>query len=475
MHSFPEPESVFQYFAELSAIPRGSGNTAGIRQWCLDKAAALGISAHADSAGNVILKKAATPGYETHPPVILQGHLDMVCAKLPDCPVNMETEPPQLIWNDDFVCADGTTLGGDDGIAIAYAFALLERSDLPHPPLTVLLTNDEETGMDGADGLQPSELTGDLLINLDSEEEGILTVGCAGGVRVHMNIPFETELFAGTIVKLTLHGLIGGHSGTEIHKPLMNAVTAITGLLAAVRIPYRLISVEGGVRDNVIPTSCTVQLTCDETAVFPLCEKIAAGLDDMKTAYPSEIHAELSTESTSTADGRTLTAQATEALIRFLRLIPNGVQEVNSRLQMPETSLNLGIICLENGILRLDSLIRSGSNSKKEALAALLCQMAENEGGEAEESGRYPAWEYQPDTRLEQAAVRVYRRLYHKKMTVRTIHAGLECGILSAKKPALQCISIGPDLFDVHTPRERLSVPSAARTWKYLTELLAEL
>lgn len=475
MPHFPEPVTVFRYFTELSAVPRGSGNTAGIRQWCLDKAAALHIRAFADEAGNVILKKDASPGYENHPVVILQGHLDMVCAKLPDCPIHMETEPPKLIWTDEFISADGTTLGGDDGIAIAYAFSLLERNDLRHPPLTVLFTNDEETGMYGASGLSPDALTGELLINLDSEEEGILTVGCAGGVRVHMKIPYETEIFSGTVVKLTLHSLIGGHSGTEIHKPLMNAITAAADILSAVRIPYRIVSLQGGVRDNVIPTSCTVSITCQSSEIRNICEIVSSELDKLKNAYPLEIYAALSSESYPVQHGKTLTEQATYDMIRLIRRMPNGVQELNEKLKMPETSLNLGIIHLENGILETDTLIRSGNNAKKQALAALLCQTAELAGGEAAESGSYPAWEYQPDSRLEQTACRVFRTHFRRDMKIETIHAGLECGILAAKKPGLQCISIGPDLFDVHTPRERLSIASAARTWEFLTELLAEL
>lgn len=472
---YPYPEPVFRYFSDLSKIPRGSGNTEGIRQWCLQTAEALGIPAYADEAGNVILRKASSEGYQAHTPVILQGHLDMVCAKLPDCPADMETEPPRLIWDAESVSADGTTLGGDDGIAIAYAFAVLERGDLPHPPLTVILTNDEETGMDGANGLSPDELTGGMLINLDSEDEGILTVGCAGGVRVHLNIPIETASVSGTAVSLTLSGLTGGHSGTEIAKSLMNANLAMAELLSDVSIPFRLSDFTGGIRDNAIPTECSVSLFCSPRDSESLCQCIESSLQALKASYPTEEKVLLSVQSVPDSAGTALTESASAALLQFLKRLPNGVQEMNNQLQMPETSLNIGVVRLQDGCICTDALIRSGINAKKDALADRLCELAESQGGTAERSGSYSAWEHRPDSRLERTALQVYKRLFGTEMTVETIHAGLECGILSAKKPGLQCISIGPDLYDVHTPRERLSIASAARTWDYLTALLAAL
>ena len=475
MQVFPQPEPVFRYFSAVSAIPRGSGNTAGIQEWCLDTAAKLGITAYADNSGNVILKKSAAPGYESHTPVILQGHLDMVCAKLPDCPVCMDTEPPKLIWGEEYISADGTTLGGDDGIAVAYAFALLEQDDIPHPQLTIILTNDEETGMDGASGLSPDELTGKMLINLDSENEGVMTVGCAGGVRVHLTVPFPSGAVSGTLLTLKLHGLTGGHSGTEIHKRLLNANIVMRDLLTAIRSPFRIAEWNGGMRDNVIPTDCTASLFCGRADKDDICRSVLSELSRLLTDYPAESDAKLEIRSQDDASGTGLTAQAAASFLRFMQKLPNGVTAMNSSLNMPETSLNIGIASLRSGTAQVDALIRSSINSEKDALTKRLIRIAESSGGTAELSGSYPAWEYRPDTELEQTAVRVFKKLYGTEPKTEIIHAGLECGILCAKKPGLQCISIGPDLFDVHTPRERLSIASAARTWEYLLALLSAL
>lgn len=471
MTNYPQPESVYRFFSEIAAIPHGSGNTEGIRRWCLDTAAKLGVDAHADSVGNVILRAPAAAGYETHPRVILQGHIDMVCAKLPDCPKNMETEGLDLIWTDEFLSADGTTLGGDDGIAVAYAFAILADKTIAHPALTVILTVDEETGMDGATGLAPEELDADILINIDSEEEGIFTVGCAGGVRSHLTYPVQTENAVGTRLLLSISGLTGGHSGAEIHKHLLNANVAMLRLLRAIPMPFQLCELQGGVRDNVIPTECSASLLVTPCALETVLEAIEREKNVLASEYPDESIC-LSMDPPVKSCGTALTQDATAALLDALAKLPNGVQEMNPALGMPETSLNLGIFYLHNGEMHADALIRSGVNAKKDALADKLRTLAEAAGGSASESGKYPAWEYRPDTALEHIAVDVFSRIYGKNPVIATIHAGLECGILAAKKPSLMCISIGPDLFDIHTPRERLSIPSAKRTWDFLLALL---
>jgi len=475
MNQYPNPEAVFRYFTEIAAIPHGSGNTGMIRRWALDTAKRLSLDAHADSTGNVIIRKAGSPGYENHPRVMLQGHLDMVCAKLPECTKNMETDGLDLIWGEEYLTADGTTLGGDDGIAIAYAFALLESKTVPHPPLTVLLTVDEEIGMDGATALAPAELDGTYLINLDSEDEGVFTVGCAGGVRSHLCYPAHFEPAEGCILKLHLSGLTGGHSGTEIHKPLLNANVMMLRLLSTVRVPFRLIAWEGGIRDNVIPTECTVSLCCDADAVSEIRRAIQNRMNEILRDYPNETGLQMTEEQAAVTNEEAMTDADTAALLRHLSALPNGVQKMNPALNMPETSLNLGIFSLRSDGMYVDALIRSGINSEKTKLAHQLAESAEKAGGTAAESGDYPAWEYQPDTALEHTAVRTFTELYRKAPVVQTIHAGLECGILSAKAPQVQCISVGPDIPDIHTPRERLSIPSAARTWDFLCALLKAL
>lgn len=475
MQNFPQPQAVFRYFSELAAIPHGSGNTAQIRDWALKTAARLHLNAYADEAGNVVIRKPASQGFETHPTVMLQGHMDMVCAKLPDCKKDMDTEGLTLCWDSEYLSAEGTTLGGDDGIALAYAFAILEDDTLPHPPLTVIFTVDEETGMDGATALSPEALDGTYLINLDSEEEGIFTVGCAGGVRVHLHYPADVRACRGTKLRLTLSGLIGGHSGAEIHKPLLNANTAMLRLLSASGFGMHLCAFEGGVRDNVIPTECTASLILSPADAEAVCDAIAQELDAVKAEYPNESGLSLQIERTDDTEETALTKDATEYLLAQLMLLPNGVQAMNPHLHMPETSLNLGIMLLREGVFHVDALIRSGTDADKEALARTLREYAEAAGGTATESGNYPAWEYVPDTALEKAAVRVFRQVYGKEPVIQTIHAGLECGILAAKASQLQCISIGPDLLDIHTPRERLHLASAKRTWEFLLALLKAL
>lgn len=474
MNRSPKPEAVFRYFTELSAIPHGSGNTAGIRKWALETAKRLSLDAHADETGNVIIRKPASAGYESHQTVIIQGHLDMVCAKLPDCTKNMESEGVTLVWQDDFLSADGTTLGGDDGIAVAYAFALLESDRIPHPPLTVVLTVDEETGMDGATGLSPDELDGTYLLNIDSEEEGIFTVGCAGGVRSHLRFPVQTETASGMCIKLSLSGLTGGHSGAEIHKPLLNANMTMLRLLRAVPVPFRLSTWEGGVRDNVIPTECEATLLCSSDDADALTGAVQRELEQIRTKYPAEQTLVLRLTQTA-ANTAALTADSTADLLLHLAKLPNGVQEMNETLHMPETSLNIGIMKLDADAMQVDALIRSGINEKKAQLARRLADIAAQAGGSSAESGNYPAWEYRPGTALESVAAQVFRGQYGKEPVIQTIHAGLECGILAAKAPQLQCISIGPDLFDIHTPRERLSISSAKRVWDFLCALLKAL
>ena len=477
MPQYPKPEAVFRYFSELASMPHGSGNTAYIRQWALDTAKRLSLDAHADAIGNVVIRKPASAGYENHPRVILQGHLDMVCAKLPECKINMDTEGLKLIWEDEYLRADGTTLGGDDGIAIAYAFALLESDSLAHPPLTAIFTVDEETGMDGASALSPDELEGTYLINLDSEEEGIYTVGCAGGVRSHLRYPVQWENADGTYLRLSVSGLTGGHSGAEIHKPLLNANVVMTKLLTAVRNPFGLTAWNGGIRDNVIPTECTAILCCADDHTADIISNIKAAEQQIRSAFPYEtaFRADITPLPDDAGMDPALSHDSVRTILNELNKLPNGVQKMNDILNMPETSLNLGIFTLTKDAMCVDALLRSGINSEKKALADKLRCLAETAGGSVSESGDYPAWEYVPDTVLEHTAASVFETMFGQAPVIQTIHAGLECGILTAKAPQLQCISIGPDLLDIHTPRERLSIASAERTWEFLLALLKAL
>ena len=477
MNTFPAPQAVFAEFTALARIPHGSGNTAEISRYCVDFAKQLGLPVKADAAGNVVIRKPASKGMEHRPTVILQGHLDMVCAKEDSCTKDMEKDALSLHFDDTFLSADGTTLGGDDGIAVAYALALLKAQNIPHPPLTVLLTVDEEIGMLGAAALSADALQGDYLLNLDSEEEGILTVGCAGGVRVMLEIPVDSSVSCGTEIKLRLSGLVGGHSGMEIHRPHLNAIVTMKKLLN-VNAPIRLCKFDGGIRDNVIPTSADAAFLCEPAEAEKIVSEIQQAFQKIKSEIPSESACQLEISIREHQESSALSVTDSRKLLRFLNELPNGVIRTNyheNGESSPITSLNLGVLHLDDSALTADFLVRSGINAEKNELAEKLHQIALDFGGRFSDSGDYPAWEYAPQTELEQVAVESCRRILGHEPLVQTIHAGLECGVLLAKSTNLQCISFGPDILDIHTPRERLSLASTERTWRLLLDILQNL
>jgi dipeptidase D len=292
---------------------------------------------------------------------------------------------------------------------------------------------------------------------------------------VHLQYPAACTDVSGAVLTLTLSGLQGGHSGAEIHKPLLNANTAMLRLLLAVKMPFRLAAFSGGVRDNVIPSESSAVLFCAPESVEQIAAAVRSELSAVQAEYPNETGVRLDITMADNSSGSAMSEAETANMLGELRLLPNGVQSMNETLHMPETSLNLGIFSLHDGFMHVDALIRSGINAKKEALAQQLESLVAKAGGKSSESGNYPAWEYREGTKLEQTAAAVFEKCYGKKPVIQTIHAGLECGILSGKAPALECISIGPDLFDIHTPRERLSLLSAQRTWEFLLALLKAL
>lgn len=473
-NSYPMPCAVFRQFEAIAAIPHGSGNTAEMSRYCVDFAKKHNLDVISDAAGNVRICKPATAGYENRPTVMLQGHLDMVCAQEETCGKNMEKDALTLKYGDEYLEADGTTLGGDDGIAVAYVLALLASDSIPHPCLNVILTVDEEIGMLGAASLSPAWLEGDYLLNIDSEEEGVFTVGCAGGVRVHLHMNAETTKISENLLVVTLSGLCGGHSGTEIHRPLLNANIAMRRMLSGIE-NIRICEWNGGILDNIIPTSATASILCDAADVDAISKQIRDICEQIKAEYPEENGIVLQISQKQMQNAQAATVSETSKILAFLNEIPNGVMQTDETLHMPKTSLNLGILTFSDGVLHLDTLVRSTSNAEKNALAKKLHDIAAEYGGAFHDEGDYPAWEYVPDTALEATAVRCYQKLYGEKPLVQTIHAGLECGVIASKTNRLQCISFGPDILDIHTPRERLSIASAARTWSLLLELLKNL
>ena len=471
-----EPTSVFAYFEEICAIAHGSGNTKAISDYLVRFAKAHDLRYIQDAANNVILFQEGTCGYEDHPPVILQGHMDMVCEKDADCTINMDTDGLDVAHDGEYVFAKGTTLGGDDGIAIAYALAILADISIPHPPLEVIITVDEEIGMLGADVIDLSMLKGRTLINIDSEEEGIFTVSCAGGATATLTLPAERRAVYGPCIKLVVDGLQGGHSGVEIHKNRANANKVMGELLGRVQaiMPLCITSFDGGAKDNAIPRSC--QVTFVALGMNPeRINDIAAQLQaEIRTRY-DEPDAVIYGDNVEALGGNAMSTEQTAKLIALLCAVPNGVQVMSKDIpDLVQTSLNLGIAKLEEDMV-LTFSVRSSVNEEKLALLAKLQELIRFHEGAYSQMGDYPAWEYRVDSPLRDTMVHVYRRMFAAEPQIVAIHAGLECGLLGEKLPGLDCVSIGPEMHDIHTSRERLGIASTRRTWEFLLEILKEL
>ena len=471
-----EPKPVFAYFEKLCSMPHGSGNTKIISDYLVSFAKEHDLRYIQDNLNNVILFAPATAGYEDHAPVIIQGHMDMVCEKDEDCPIDMEKEGLDIAHDGNWVFAKGTTLGGDNGIAVAYALALLADNTIPHPPLEVVITVDEETGMYGAAGIDLSMLQGRTLINVDSEDEGIFTVSCAGGARGTIRLPVKRRAVYGPCIKLTVEGLQGGHSGVEIHKNRANANKVMGMLLERVQklMPLCITGFSGGAKDNAIPRSCQVSLVAMGMHLERINDITQALQDEIRQQY-DEPDAIVRGDDVDALGGNALSTEDTAKVIALLNAVPNGVQAWSSDIAgLVQTSLNLGVAGLDED-LHLTFAVRSSVNSEKRELLNQLKQIAETFGGSYSETGDYPAWEYKKDSVLRDTMVSVFAEMFDKQPQVVAIHAGLECGLLSEKLPGLDCVSIGPDMEDIHTSRERLHIASTQRTWQFLLSVLQKL
>ncbi len=491
-----EPQKVFYYFEEITKIPHGSGNVEQISDYLVEFARNRNLEVIQDALKNVIIFKEAAPGYEAEPAVILQGHMDMVAVKEPGCPKDMKTEGLQAGVDGDFVYAEHTSLGGDDGIAVAYALALLDSEELVHPRLEVVITVDEEVGMDGAREIDLSMLQGNRLVNLDSEEEGVFLTGCAGGARVNCSLPLEKESGTGTVCRLFIGGLLGGHSGEEIQKERGNSNIIFGRVLRALSelYPVRLVCVEGGLADNAIPRETKAELLftgdCGSGRRDSAGQAGPAGLREPKwQAQLEKLQKEIAAELGSRDPGfvmrwefddcgeevSALSVEDTRKSAAMLSALPNGVQNMSADMPgLVETSLNLGILKLEEEGLTAEFSVRSSIESARDALIGRLAAVTELAGGSVSVSGVYPGWKYRADSPLREKMIRVYREMYGREPRVEAIHAGLECGLLGSKIHDLDCVSIGPDMQAIHTTEERLSISSTRRVWEYLLRFLAE-
>ncbi len=471
-----KPERVFYWFEEICGIPHGSGNTRAISDFLVNFAVNKGLRYVQDEMNNVVIFKDASAGYEGAAPVILQGHMDMVCEKTPDSSHDFEKDGLDLYIEDGYVRARNTTLGGDDGIFVAMALAVLEDDGLCHPPIEAVFTVDEEIGLLGAEGLDTGILSGNRMINLDSEEDGVIWVASAGGVSSRSEIPVKWAEGEGLSAEIVIDGLMGGHSGAEIDKNRASAVMLMGRLLYGLGdvCEYGLVSLYGGEKENAIPKSCTVSVLIPDDSAEEVRTYLSGLNDSLRQEYAGTdegicVRADFRGHQTA----KVLHPTSLSKIVFFLRNIPWGIQKMSGTVEnLVETSNNAGIVRLDEECFSVDCGVRSSVGSAKNDLAARIRHLTEFLGGECTFSGDYPAWEYREESPLRDLTVSVYKKLFGADPVVGAVHAGLECGLFYGKIPNLDCISLGPDIKDIHTVDEHLHIASTERYYRLLTAVL---
>lgn len=474
-----EPEKVLYYFEKICGIPHGSGNTDRLSDYCVEFAKKRNLEFFQDDIKNVIIFKNATEGRENSPTIVIQGHLDMVAEKLNDLDHDFLKDPLRLKVEGDYITAEGTTLGGDDGIAIAYALAILDSKEISHPKLEVIFTVEEETGMTGAANIDLSVLEGKYLLNIDSEEEGILTVGCAGGLRATAKFKLIKEKMSGKKCNLKVTGLRGGHSGIEIDKERANSNIIMGRILYDLRsrTDIKLINISGGSKDNAIPreTMCEVIFSNDELIfVKSILEDMELKLSREFSLSDPDIKIILKEEEF--GEYEVLNDSQLDRVLIFLINVPNGVQNMSTKIPgLVETSTNLGIIRIKNSCFEAVFALRSSVKERKEALNIRIKSLAKYLGAEYAEGAEYPEWDYNSDSKLLEIMKQVYKKMYGKEPGISSIHAGLECGYILKKLGSNEAVSFGPEMHDIHTTEERISISSIKRTYDYIIEILKNI
>lgn len=473
-----EPKKVFKYFEEICRIPHGSRNTGKISDYCVEFAKIRQLKVIRDSSNNIIIFKDGSKGYENSKPVIIQGHLDMVCEKEKDYDIDFLKDGLKLKLENDNIMAEGTTLGGDDGIAVAIALAILDSDDIDHPPLEVVFTVDEEIGMLGAAAIDCSTLKSRIMLNLDSEEEGHLLVGCAGGVTATCHLPVSESTVEGKEYEIIVNGLIGGHSGVEIHKGRANASQVLGRVLFNLRkeIEFNIVDINGGFKDNAIPREAIARIVAvDEKNNL---ENWLIGINNiLKNEYKkTDREINVSVREISTLDKSAFDENTTKRVISALVNLPGGIQKMSFDIEgLVETSLNLGILKTDNKEVTMSFSVRSSVRTEKEELVCRLESLMEVLEGYVTCEGEYPAWEYKEDSILRSIMIDIYKEQTGKEPIVETMHAGVECGLFAEKLSGLDCVSFGPNIYDIHTTAERMSVASIKRTWEYVLAILKRL
>lgn len=472
-----EPAKVFQYFEEICSIPHGSQNVEQISNYLVDFAKNRGLKYRQDEKFNVIIWKDGSKGYENAEPLILQGHMDMVAVKTAGCSKDMEKDGLDLEIHGDLISAKDTSLGGDDGIAVAYSLAILDDPEMAHPPIEAIFTVDEEIGMLGAAYMDVSDVKGRLFLNMDSEDEGVFTVSCAGGATVICKFPYQREKVSTNALCVDIHGFSGGHSGVEIDKGRANANVVMGRLLHSVRDAIQLISINGGEKDNAIAFHCKAEIAVASDRIAEVKEKIQNVFHAVAEEYKvTDPNAAMQMEESGEKDREALTKKDTQVVIEALLHMPNGIQRMNPEIKgLVQTSLNIGILRTTEENVSLCYAVRSSSENEKEFLIDKMTALTELLGGSTEITGPYPGWEYRADSRLRDVLVEVYRELYGKDPVVEGIHAGLECGLFASKMGDIDAVSLGPQMEGIHTVNEVLSISSVQRTWELVTRTLAAL
>ncbi|MCE1228304.1 MAG: aminoacyl-histidine dipeptidase [Firmicutes bacterium] len=474
-----EPKALWTYFFELSKIPRGSKVEAEAAAWVAEQGRKLGLQVEQDAVGNVLIRKPGTKGKENHPGVCMQAHVDMVCEKNEGTDHDFAKDPIKLRRVEDHLYATGTTLGADNGIGVAAGLAVMASQDIAHGPVELLVTIDEETGLTGANNIQPQWLKAKYLLNLDSEEEGYLTIGCAGGVDTiaQRKLTFIAPTAGKKAYRLKVFGLKGGHSGIDIHQGRGNAIRILAQVMKSMcpQFGCEMAAIKGGNKRNAIPREASAYLFLDpaqegaykaELAKHEAHWKAAFGAFDPGLAFSLE-----PAEAT-----QAMSMEDRKAIVSLLLAVPHGVEAMSPDIKgLVQTSTNLGVIDTRDGMVEVNLLTRSSIDASKQALADRISAICTLAGFTSELTGGYPGWKPEPKASLVKLVDGVQEQLFGKPMHIMAIHAGLECGLIGEKYPDMEMVSIGPDMWDVHTPDEHVSIPSVANFWKLLSAVLEKI
>ncbi len=472
-----EPQIIWKNFSKLNAVPRPSKKEEKVIAFIKEFGENLGLETTVDEVGNVIIKKPATPGMENCKSIVMQSHLDMVCQKNNDVNFDFETQGIQMEIDGDWVKAKGTTLGADNGLGVATIMSVLESSDIPHPDLEALFTIDEETGMTGALGLKPGQLTGQILLNLDTEEDDEIDIGCAGGIDVTVSQNYATETSNGQIVRIEVKGLQGGHSGMDIHKGFGNANIIMGRILykALENQNVQLISIDGGSLRNAIPRESVALISVRNAGEF--IENVTNGIkkEILEEFASVEAHLQINIEN-STSSEKALSVEDSKKIILVLKSLHNGVYRMSPDVQdLVESSNNVARVELKEGGLKILNLSRSSVDSSKDSVAEQLKSVSELAGMNVEFSGSYPGWKPKPGSEIVQVLEKIYTEKFAQKPHVVACHAGLECGIIGANYPEMEMVSYGPTIRGAHSPDEKANISSTQKFWSFTKDILANI